>query len=179
MITADEERMQPERSQTRPAPKHSDETEERGHAHRSAEEAASHKLQSNGDVRVPVSAEDELQLHDDEGTAQINRKRHHYDAATKLEAVNWARYNRSAKSGNYNVLASSKKYKVDRKRIRQWISQEEQLKQQINTPGGSKRKKLDGGGRHVIFPELDVQMAEWIRDKRENKQPVTRLDITV
>uniref|UniRef100_A0A915ETI0 Uncharacterized protein n=1 Tax=Ditylenchus dipsaci TaxID=166011 RepID=A0A915ETI0_9BILA len=81
--------------------------------------------------QVPVSAEDKLQLHDDEGTAQRNRKRHHYDAATKLEAVNWARYNRSAKSGNYNVLASSKKYKVDRKRIRQWISQEEQLKQQM------------------------------------------------
>uniref|UniRef100_A0A915EFE6 Uncharacterized protein n=1 Tax=Ditylenchus dipsaci TaxID=166011 RepID=A0A915EFE6_9BILA len=39
---------------------------------------------------VPVSAEDELQLHDDEGTAQRNRKRHYYDAATKLEAVNWA-----------------------------------------------------------------------------------------
>uniref|UniRef100_A0A915ERB2 Uncharacterized protein n=1 Tax=Ditylenchus dipsaci TaxID=166011 RepID=A0A915ERB2_9BILA len=52
MVTSDEERMQPERSRTRPAPKHFDETEERGQAHRSAKEAASHKLQSNGDVRV-------------------------------------------------------------------------------------------------------------------------------
>uniref|UniRef100_A0A915DB48 Uncharacterized protein n=1 Tax=Ditylenchus dipsaci TaxID=166011 RepID=A0A915DB48_9BILA len=41
MVTADEERMQPERSPTRPAPKHSDETEGRGQAHCSAKEAAS------------------------------------------------------------------------------------------------------------------------------------------
>uniref|UniRef100_A0A915E668 Uncharacterized protein n=1 Tax=Ditylenchus dipsaci TaxID=166011 RepID=A0A915E668_9BILA len=68
----------------------------------SAEQALLEEVVEESDVEsipsfenVPVSAEDELQLHDDEGTAQRNRKRHHYDAATKSEAVNWARYYRS------------------------------------------------------------------------------------
>ena len=43
-----------------------------------------------------------------------------------------------------------------------------------NTPTGSKRMKLDGGGRKVKYLELDLELAEWIREKRENKQPVSR-----
>uniref|UniRef100_A0A915CXG9 Brinker DNA-binding domain-containing protein n=1 Tax=Ditylenchus dipsaci TaxID=166011 RepID=A0A915CXG9_9BILA len=42
--------------------------------------------------------EDELQLHEDEGTPKSSRKRHHYNAATKLEAFEWARKNKSIKS---------------------------------------------------------------------------------
>ena len=34
--------------------------------------------------------------------------------------------------------------------------------------------KLDGGGRKVVCPELDNQLAKWIWAKRENKQPVSR-----
>uniref|UniRef100_A0A915EUU4 HTH CENPB-type domain-containing protein n=1 Tax=Ditylenchus dipsaci TaxID=166011 RepID=A0A915EUU4_9BILA len=39
---------------------------------------------------------------------------------------------------------------------------------------GSKRMKLNGGGRKVAYPERDVQLAQWIRETRENKQPVSR-----
>uniref|UniRef100_A0A915EC86 HTH CENPB-type domain-containing protein n=1 Tax=Ditylenchus dipsaci TaxID=166011 RepID=A0A915EC86_9BILA len=110
-----------------------------------------------------------------EGTPNSNRKRHHYNAAVKLEAINYAREKRSAKSGNkFNVASAAKKYKVTKSRIYEWIGQETKLKQQVNTPGGSKRKKLDGGGRHVTFPKLDAELADWIRQKRENKQPVSR-----
>ena len=34
--------------------------------------------------------------------------------------------------------------------------------------------RLDGGGRNVTYPERDMQLAEWIKDKGENKQPVSR-----
>lgn len=37
--------------------------------------------------------------------------------------------------------------------------------------------KLDGGGRKVAYPNLDAELAEWIRLKRENKQPVSRRTI--
>ena len=38
--------------------------------------------------------------------------------------------------------------------------------------------KLDGCGRKVAYPQRDAQLAEWIRVKRENKQPVSRRIIT-
>jgi Tc5 transposase DNA-binding domain len=34
--------------------------------------------------------------------------------------------------------------------------------------------KLDGSRRKVAYPELDEQVADWVRMKRENKQPVSR-----
>uniref|UniRef100_A0A915DNV1 Uncharacterized protein n=1 Tax=Ditylenchus dipsaci TaxID=166011 RepID=A0A915DNV1_9BILA len=39
-----------------------------------------------------------------------------------------------------------------------------------DTAGGSKRKRLDGGGRQVNNPDLDVHLAEWIGQGRENGQ---------
>uniref|UniRef100_A0A915EFB1 HTH CENPB-type domain-containing protein n=1 Tax=Ditylenchus dipsaci TaxID=166011 RepID=A0A915EFB1_9BILA len=48
-----------------------------------------------------------------------------------------------------------------------------------NTAKESKRKRLDGGGRQVNNPELDVELAEWIREKQEHKQPVSRRIISI
>uniref|UniRef100_A0A915ECL7 HTH CENPB-type domain-containing protein n=1 Tax=Ditylenchus dipsaci TaxID=166011 RepID=A0A915ECL7_9BILA len=39
---------------------------------------------------------------------------------------------------------------------------------------GSKRKRLEGAGRPVLEPELDSELAEWIREMRESKKPVSR-----
>uniref|UniRef100_A0A915DUK7 HTH CENPB-type domain-containing protein n=1 Tax=Ditylenchus dipsaci TaxID=166011 RepID=A0A915DUK7_9BILA len=114
-----------------------------------------------------MSDTEQLQLRDGEGR-QINIKRYRKnDAATKLEAVDWAR--------KKSFYSAAKKFEVDRKRIKEWIQKENELKQQLsNTPKGSKRKCLDGDGRQVNNPELDVELAEWIREKREHKQPVSR-----
>jgi Tc5 transposase DNA-binding domain len=43
--------------------------------------------------------------------------------------------------------------------------------------GGAKRRRLSGGGRRVLYPALDQELADWIKEKRENKQPVSRLTI--
>uniref|UniRef100_A0A915DH40 Uncharacterized protein n=1 Tax=Ditylenchus dipsaci TaxID=166011 RepID=A0A915DH40_9BILA len=43
-----------------------------------------------------------------------------------------------------------------------------------NTSKRSKRKRLDGVGRQVSNPDFDVELALWIREKRENKQPMSR-----
>ena len=75
-------------------------------------------------------SEDEVQLHEDEGTPKNNRKRHNYDAATKLEAVKWAREN-ALHGKKFNVKSASKKFDVDRKCIKQWITQEGELKRQV------------------------------------------------
>ena len=74
---------------------------------------------------------DELQMHDDEGTPKSSRKRHNYDAATKLDAVQFARENASAKSGIFNVLSAAKKYNVSRGCVYDWIKQENDLKRQV------------------------------------------------
>ena len=75
--------------------------------------------------------EDELQLHEGEGTPKTSRKKHHYDAATELNAVQWARENKSSKSGKFNVLSAAKKYHVSRGRIYEWIEHEHELKRQV------------------------------------------------
>jgi hypothetical protein len=72
------------------------------------------------------------------------------------------------------VHSAAKKFRVDRKCIRDWIKQENKLKQQVNSFGGGKRKRLQGGGRHVQHPEFDSTLASWIKEMRENKKPVTR-----
>jgi hypothetical protein len=96
-----------------------------------------------------------------------NRKRRrNTETITKLEAIEWARKN--------SVHSAAKKFRVDRKRIREWTKQENKLKQQVNTFGGGKRKRLQGGGRHVQHPEFDSTLASWIKEMRENKKPVTR-----
>jgi hypothetical protein len=90
----------------------------------------------------------------------------HFYLSTKLEAIEWARKN--------SVHSAAKKFRVDRKCIRDWIKQENKLKQQVNSFGGGKRKRLQGGGRHVQHPEFDSTLASWIKEMRENKKPVTR-----
>jgi hypothetical protein len=34
--------------------------------------------------------------------------------------------------------------------------------------------RLDGGGRHTLHPDIDTELAEWVRLMRENKRMVSR-----
>ncbi len=34
--------------------------------------------------------------------------------------------------------------------------------------------RLDGAGRRLLRPDLDAELVDWIREKRENKQLVSR-----
>uniref|UniRef100_A0A914DF49 Brinker DNA-binding domain-containing protein n=1 Tax=Acrobeloides nanus TaxID=290746 RepID=A0A914DF49_9BILA len=77
----------------------------------------------------------ELQLNEEEGLP-VNCKCHrNNDAATKLEAIKWARQN--------SIESAAKKFKVDRSCIKEWIKQSEDLKRQMKEKAGYKRKSLD------------------------------------
>ncbi|KAL3113785.1 hypothetical protein niasHT_013844 [Heterodera trifolii] len=111
--------------------------------------------------------EPESQNKENEGTPAKDNKRHrNNDAVKKVEAVEWAQKN--------SVNAAAKKFKVDRKVIRDWMAHEDKLRKQIMTPNGGKRMRLGGAGRPVHRPDIDIALAEWITEKRTNKQPVSR-----
>ncbi|KAL3083972.1 hypothetical protein niasHS_008844 [Heterodera schachtii] len=111
--------------------------------------------------------EPESQNKENEGTPAKDKKRHrNNDAVKKVEAVEWAQKN--------SVNAATKKFKVDRKVIRDWMAHEDKPRKQIMTPNGGKRMRLGGAGRPVHRPDIDIALAEWITEKRTNKQPVSR-----
>lgn len=94
---------------------------------------------------------DELQLHDEEGTPDAHKRHRSNDAATKLTAVAWAK--------RVSINSAHKKFGVDRKCIKDWMAKEEKLKCQVDSAGGAKRQRLDGGGRHVMHPDRDIELA--------------------
>ncbi|KAL3090533.1 hypothetical protein niasHS_005445 [Heterodera schachtii] len=104
---------------------------------------------------------------ENEGTPAKGKKRHrNNDSAKKLEAVEWARKN--------SIRAAAIKFDVDRKAIRDWIAQEDKLREQIMTPNGGKRMRLGGAGRPVQRPDIDIALAEWVTERQKNQQPVSR-----
>uniref|UniRef100_A0A914I1M4 HTH CENPB-type domain-containing protein n=1 Tax=Globodera rostochiensis TaxID=31243 RepID=A0A914I1M4_GLORO len=118
------------------------------------------------DQNVGEKDEDEPQLHDDDDGILVDRKRYrHNDATKKLDAIEWAWKN--------SIKSAAKKFRVNRKSIQLWMKQEDKLKQQMNS-GGGKRKRLDGGGRAVQHLNIDTTLADWIKEMRLNKKPVTR-----
>uniref|UniRef100_A0A183CS72 HTH CENPB-type domain-containing protein n=1 Tax=Globodera pallida TaxID=36090 RepID=A0A183CS72_GLOPA len=44
----------------------------------------------------------------------------------------------------------------------------------IENSCGGKRKRLDGGGRPILHPDIDTTLADWIKEMRQNKKPVSR-----
>uniref|UniRef100_A0A915EKQ7 HTH CENPB-type domain-containing protein n=1 Tax=Ditylenchus dipsaci TaxID=166011 RepID=A0A915EKQ7_9BILA len=106
-------------------------------------------------------------LLNDSQDSQTNRKRHnHYDVTTKLEAIQWAR--------TISINSASRQYGVDRKCVKRWMVQEDELHNLLNTPSGSKRKRLYGGGRSVLHPDLDEELASWVREMKQNKESISR-----
>uniref|UniRef100_A0A915EKB8 HTH psq-type domain-containing protein n=1 Tax=Ditylenchus dipsaci TaxID=166011 RepID=A0A915EKB8_9BILA len=90
----------------------------------------------------------------------VNRKRHrNNDSATKLESIKLARKN--------SMESAAKKFDVTSSRIQECIKQEDELKHQQRHSRWFQRKRLDGGGRQVNNPDLDVHLAEWIGQGRE------------
>uniref|UniRef100_A0A915DBB2 HTH CENPB-type domain-containing protein n=1 Tax=Ditylenchus dipsaci TaxID=166011 RepID=A0A915DBB2_9BILA len=118
-------------------------------------------------------SDEELQLREEEGTPVTRKHRRNYSAEYKLEAIDWAH--------KYSINSAAKKFtKGIRSRIQDWLKNEDEIRRQVNSSAvGAKRKKLDGGGRPLLRPELDIQLAEWIRESRENKLPMSRRIISL
>ena len=69
-----------------------------------------------------MTDEVEMQLHDDETTPVAGRKRRNYNAARKLEVAKFAR--------QHSIHSAAKKFRVDRKRVKDWMKQEDELERQ-------------------------------------------------
>jgi transposase-like protein len=88
-----------------------------------------------------------------------------YTVATKLKIVQEAR--------DTSISATSTKYNVDRKSIREWMAQEDKLTLRDQTA-----YRLQGGGRRPLDSALEEMLIERIRDTRIEKLRVSRSMIT-
>ena len=89
-----------------------------------------------------------------------------YSLKFKLEAIAYAE--------NNSINSSSKKFNVERKRIREWKSQKEELLSLKRKDHGAKRKRLDGAGRKPLDQQMEEVLVEWIYDRREKGLRVSR-----
>ena len=78
----------------------------------------------------------------------------------KLEALEFA-----AKYGDKDAAFC---FNTTQRSIQDWRWSENSLKRKAGD-GCSKRKRLDGGGRSVKHPELEILLPSWIKEMREKK----------
>uniref|UniRef100_A0A914H9R2 HTH CENPB-type domain-containing protein n=1 Tax=Globodera rostochiensis TaxID=31243 RepID=A0A914H9R2_GLORO len=100
----------------------------------------------------------------------ISKKRRIFTIGEKLEVINFMK--------SHSIHETSRRFKIDRKRIREWAGQEQKLLSLRETKSG-KRLRLDGAGRHLRDKEFDEQMIEWIRSQRACNQRVSRRTIQI
>ena len=89
-----------------------------------------------------------------------------YSLELKKQAVDYAKC--------HSNRDAARKYGVDEKRIREWRSKYQEIATKSLEKGGSKRKKLDGGGRKITNEELEAEVLEWIHERRAGMLRVSR-----
>ena len=99
-------------------------------------------------------------------TFHKGQKRRNYSLKFKATAVEYAE--------NNSIHSAAVKYDVDRKRIREWSQKADVIAENNAKSGGSKRKRLDGGGRKLTDTDLEDELVEWIYNRRENMLRVSR-----
>ena len=88
-------------------------------------------------------------------------KRRSFSMVFKADAAKYAKEN--------SINAAALKFKVDRKRVREWISQIDRIKEK-----SSKRQRLDGGGRKVMNEDIEEQLLNWVLERRSRMLHVSR-----
>ena len=68
-----------------------------------------------------------------------------------------------------SINSDSMKFKVDRKRIGEWINNLEKISTKKST-----KKRLDGGGRKPMIVENEENLLEWIYERRRKMLHVSR-----
>ncbi len=97
--------------------------------------------------------------------SEASEKHKAYDVKFKLKAVEVAR--------KKNISADAREFKVDRKRVRQWMTQESELVK-CTKSGKSKSKRLQGGGRKAQDVDMETILFDWIADLRHRNLRVSR-----
>ena len=73
-----------------------------------------------------------------------------------------------------SINSASMKFKIDRKRIGEWINNPEKISAKKST-----RKRIDGGGRKPMIVEIEENLLEWIYEGRSKMLPVSRKMIQI
>ena len=68
---------------------------------------------------------------------------------------------------------AAEKFKVDKKRIREWRSKKSLLEEQLKTTG-TERKRIPSGGRKPLDETLEEDLLEWVCDRRSKGLRVSR-----
>lgn len=84
---------------------------------------------------------------------------HSYTISRKVEVIDWHR------ASGKNVSRTSRHFKIDRKRIREWDSKYDMLKHQDYGKQKMKRKLTDGGP--VFSEELDDALFEYLQTQQD------------
>ena len=84
---------------------------------------------------------------------------------SKLKAITFAKANSNE--------AAARKFRVDPKRIREWRSKEEKLKD-VSTDKSWDKKRIKGGGRKPQNASLVTDVVEWISSMRKIRLRVSR-----
>jgi hypothetical protein len=96
--------------------------------------------------------------------SEVN-SRNSYSIEEKLNAI--ALYDK------YNSLARvSRETGVHRKCIRRWVNQREELLSNITNNEKTSRKRLSGGGRKALFPEIEGYIYNWLQEQHSQNLPV-------
>jgi hypothetical protein len=93
-----------------------------------------------------------------------------YTVTFKLEAIAWHR----AHGGN--VSRTAKEYNVDRKRIREWLENEDLL--ESNRRGKDAKKRRIGAGSSPISIDLEIEILDWFLEERAQGRIVLNKDIS-
>jgi hypothetical protein len=96
--------------------------------------------------------------------SEVN-SRNSYSVNEKLHAI--ALYDK------YRSLARvSRETGVHRKCIRRWVNQREELVTNISNVEKTSRKRLSGGGRKALYPEIEGYIYNWLLEQHSLNLPV-------
>ncbi|CAM1302042.1 Uncharacterised protein r2_g1187 [Pycnogonum litorale] len=82
-----------------------------------------------------------------------------YTVSEKVDVIKWH------KSNGENISKTSRELHIDRKRIREWVKNEELLK--FFNVGPTEKMKRINGGREAKNSELDLALFEYLKEMRE------------
>jgi hypothetical protein len=88
---------------------------------------------------------------------KLGDKRNVYTITEKCSVI------RMVQENNLSLRQAEKEVGVDRKLLRDWINKSPQLMQ----AEGTSSCRLSGGGRKCMYPELEKQILDWLKDQRE------------
>ena len=96
-------------------------------------------------------------------------RRRSFSVKYKLGVVEWHKKN------GESIRKTAGEYGVDRKRVREWINQEEELSQ--NSKGSSAKKLRVSYGGELISQEIEFGVLDYLLSERERGVPVSNLDL--